>query len=139
MLPPALLPPFSASFRGRLLAAFSTFRFCASGAASGSGSLVFCVNRVILVPVFCFWSCFRKRFPRPPRYPRSDFLLPVVLLEAFSVFSAGFPNTECYCCSACSPSLRVYHTERRRERRPKNGSFVDKGIHCYCILFFDTP
>ena len=69
MLPPALLPPFLASYRGRLLAAFSTFRFCASGGASGSESLVFRVIRVIRVPVFCFWLCFWKRFPRYPRYP----------------------------------------------------------------------
>ena len=88
MLPPALLPPFLASYGVRLLAAFSTFRFCASGGASGSGSLVFCVIRVIRVPVFCFWSCFWKRVPRYPRYPRSGFLLLVVLLEAFSAFSA---------------------------------------------------
>ena len=67
MLPPALLPPFLASYRGRLLAAFSTFRFCASGGASGSESLVFRVIRVIRVPVF---------------------LLLVVLLEAFSALSA---------------------------------------------------
>ena len=70
MLPPALLPPFLASYRGRLLAAFSTFRFCASGGASGSESLVFRVIRVIRVPVFCFWLCFWRRFPR---YPRSGF------------------------------------------------------------------
>ena len=82
MLPPALLPPFLASYGVRLLAAFSTFRFCASGAASGSGSLVFCVIRVIRVPVFCFWSCFWKRVPRYPRYPRSGFLLLVVLLRS---------------------------------------------------------
>ena len=88
MLPAALLPPFSASFRGRPLAAFSTFRFCASGGASGSGSLVLRVIRVIRVPVSCFSSCFSKRSPRSPRFPRSDFLLPVVLLEAFSVFYA---------------------------------------------------
>ena len=73
MLPPALLPPFLASYGGRLLAAFSTFRFCASDGASGGGSLVFRVIRVIRVPVFCFWSCFWKRVPRYPRYPRSGF------------------------------------------------------------------
>ena len=67
MLPPALLPPFLASYGVRLLAAFSTFRFCASGDASGSGSLVFL---------------------RYPRYPRSGFLLLVVLLEACSALSA---------------------------------------------------
>ena len=88
MLPPALLPPFLAWYGGRLLAVFSTFRFRASGGASGSGSLVFRVIRVIRVPVFCFWSCFWKRVPRYPRYPRSRFRLLVVLLEAFSVFSA---------------------------------------------------
>ena len=85
MLPPALLPPFSASYRGRLLAASSAFRFCASGGASRSGSLVF---RVIRVPVLCFLSCLWKLFLRCPRYPRSNFLLPVVLLEAFSLFCA---------------------------------------------------
>ena len=112
MLPPALLPPFLASYGVRLLAAFSTFRFCASGGASGSGSLVFRVIgviRVIRVPVFCFWSCFWKRVPRYPRYPRSGFLLLVVLLEAFSAFSAlsAFRSvTECYCRCARSPSLR---------------------------------
>ena len=106
MLPPALLPPFLASYRGRLLAAFSTFRFCASGGASGSESLVFRVVRVIRVPVFSFWLCFWKRFPR---YPRSGFLLLVVLLEAFCAFSAvsAFRSvTECYCRCARSPSLR---------------------------------
>ena len=71
MLPPALLPPFLASYGVRLLAAFSTLRFCASGGASGSGSLVFRVIRVIRVPVFCFWSCFWKHFLRSPHYLRS--------------------------------------------------------------------
>ena len=106
MLPPALLPPFLASYGVCLLAAFSTFRFCASGGASGSGSLVFRVIRVIRIPVFCFWSCFWKRVPR---YLRSGFLLLVVLLEAFSAFSAlsAFRSvTECYCRCARSPSLR---------------------------------
>ena len=109
MLPPALLPPFLASYGVRLLAAFSTFRFCASGGACGSGSLVFRVIRVIRVPVFCFWSCFWKRVPRYPRYPHSGFLLLVLLLEAFSAFSALFAFrsvTECYCRCAGSPSLR---------------------------------
>ena len=63
MLPPALLPPFAASHRGRLLAAISTFRFCASSGASGSNSGGFCFIRVIRVPVFCFWLCFWKHFP----------------------------------------------------------------------------
>ena len=95
MLPPALLPPFLASYRGRLLAAFSTFRFCASGGASGSESLVFrvirvpvsasgcasgSVIRVIRVPVFCLWSCFWKRFVRFPRYPRSGALRSVIVV-----------------------------------------------------------
>ena len=109
MLPPALLPPFLASYRGRLLAVFSTFRFCASGGASGSESLAFRIIRVIRVPVFGFWLCFWKRFPRYPRYPRSGFLLLVVLLEAFCAFSAlsAFRSvTECYCRCARSPSLR---------------------------------
>ena len=80
MLPPALLRPFLASYRGRLLAAFSTFCFCASGGASGSESLVFRVIRVIRVPVFCFWSCFWKLFVCFPRYPRSGALRSVIVV-----------------------------------------------------------
>ena len=102
MLPPALLPPFFASYRGRLLAAFSTFGFCASGgaleavpsffalsalyafrfSASGraSGS-VFRVLRVIRVPIFCFRLCFWKRFPCSPRSP------PYRVLLSFRAFS----------------------------------------------------
>ena len=101
MLPPALLPPFLASYGVRLLAAFSTFCFCSSGGAFGSGSLVFRVIRVICVPVFCFWSCFWgvirvirvirvpvfcswscfwKRFPRSLRYLRSGALRSVIVV-----------------------------------------------------------
>ena len=77
MLPPVLLPPFLASYRGRLLVALSAFRFSASGRASGS---VFRVIRVIRFPVFCFWSCFWKRFVRFPRYPRSGALRSVIVV-----------------------------------------------------------
>ena len=59
------------------LSALSAFRFSASGRASGS---VFRVIRVIRVPVFCFWSCFWKRFPRSPRYLRSGALRSVIVV-----------------------------------------------------------
>ena len=94
MFPPALLPPFAASYRGRLLAAFSTFRFCGSGGASGSTSGGFRFIRVIRVPVFCFWSCFWKRFARSPRYP-----CPILCFR--SCFWERFP------CSLHSPPYGV--------------------------------
>ena len=65
------VPSFSA------LSALSAFRFSASGRASGS---VFRVIRVIRLPVFCFWLCFWKRFPRSPRYLRSGALRSVIVV-----------------------------------------------------------
>ena len=100
MLPPALLSPFLASYGVRLLAAVSTFPFCASGGASGSGSLVFSVIRVIRVPVFCFWSCFWKRVPRYPRYPRSGFCF-------WSCFWKLFPRSPRYLRSGALRSVIV--------------------------------
>ena len=43
------------------------------------------VGHVFYVPLLCFRWCFWKRFPR---FPRSGFLLLVVLLEACSALSA---------------------------------------------------
>ena len=46
------------------------------------------VGRVFYVSLLCFRWCFWKQFACFPRYPRSGFLLLVVLLEACSALSA---------------------------------------------------
>ena len=64
MLPPALLPPFSALYRGRLLAAFSTFRFCYVSPKNGAS-----VDKGICVAKKAYLGCTYPTHPLSKQCP----------------------------------------------------------------------